>query len=380
MATNNSVNGWKQSVGSGNPNGSVAGSIGDQYFDNIAFILYQCSIAGSTSTAVWVIQGVSNQLIFVNAATTGGTITGTYNNGSAGVGATFTVTATGVQTFDGQTVVLNGVYLIKNQSSAFQNGVYVCTTAGAVGVSAVFTRATNYNTPDLINSNIGIKTLAGSTQTPNQTFSNSQAIVTIGTSNISYGLITLMPTTNISNQVIIGSGFPGSVTSIAATANGILVTNGGGTPSIATTAPSGLTIPKPLISGQTTATTVAAGNIGELISSIIPFASSVNAVATNTPFNITSISLTAGDWDVWGNAYFNTLNGTQLVSWISLTSATQPDNSLLSFSFNAIVSGAPVPPLRVNVSTTTTVFLSANIIFVSGTAQACGGIYARRRD
>jgi hypothetical protein len=86
----------------------------------------------------------------VQAATTAN-ITGTYTAGSAGadggtgVGAYFTVTATGVLIIDGYTTVLNDRLLIKDQITPTQNGIYKVTTAGATGVSAVLTRATDYD-------------------------------------------------------------------------------------------------------------------------------------------------------------------------------------------------------------------------------------------
>lgn len=71
-------------------------------------------------------------------------IVGTYLSG------VFTVTATGVITIDGTAVALNNNVLFKNQTatggSGTVNGAYVCTTAGAIGVAAVFTRRSDYNT------------------------------------------------------------------------------------------------------------------------------------------------------------------------------------------------------------------------------------------
>lgn len=231
----------------GNPNGNVAGNAGDFVVDTTDSELWYCQTSGTTSTAVWAQPGGSasnNNIIFVNAATTT-SITGTYNNGTGGIGATITVTATGVQTFDGQVVVLNGNYLIKNQGSGVQNGVYLCTTAGAVGVQAVFTRTTNYNTPTLINSNTGIKTLAGTTQTPNQTFVNSQNVVTMGASQIQFSLVpNLGVTTTFTNDIVTGSGTIGTFLGVTGN-SGVLITSGGGVPAVATTLPSGLTIPGP---------------------------------------------------------------------------------------------------------------------------------------
>ena len=65
----------------------------------------------------------------------------TYANGTAGVGATLTATATGVLTVNGpNTVHLGDVLLVKDEASDTHNGLYVCTTEGAVGVAYVLTR------------------------------------------------------------------------------------------------------------------------------------------------------------------------------------------------------------------------------------------------
>lgn len=80
----------------------------------------------------------------VGAATTANLV-GTYLNGSSGVGATFTYTATGVDTIDGVALTLGMRVLLKNQTSTFQNGIYTVTTAGALGVAGILTRALDAN-------------------------------------------------------------------------------------------------------------------------------------------------------------------------------------------------------------------------------------------
>ena len=78
-------------------------------------------------------------------------LTGTYVAGSAGadggtgVGATFTMTATGVQVIDGITLLLGDRVLIKNQAAGLQNGIYTVTIVGSVSVATQFTRSTDYN-------------------------------------------------------------------------------------------------------------------------------------------------------------------------------------------------------------------------------------------
>lgn len=80
----------------------------------------------------------------VGAATTTNLI-GIYLNGSSGVGATFTYTATGVDVLDGVSLTLGMRVLLKNQTTDFQNGIYTVTTAGALGVAGILTRATDAN-------------------------------------------------------------------------------------------------------------------------------------------------------------------------------------------------------------------------------------------
>ncbi len=67
---------------------------------------------------------------------------GTYFNGTLnnGVGATFTY-ATGTLTIDSVVVVVGDRVVLVDQTNGNENGIYICTTTGATGVSAVLTRA-----------------------------------------------------------------------------------------------------------------------------------------------------------------------------------------------------------------------------------------------
>lgn len=82
----------------------------------------------------------------VAVATAAALPTNTYNNGSSGVGATLTGIATGVLTIDGQAVTLGQRVLVKNEVASANNGIYVCSTAGAIGVAYILTRSTDANT------------------------------------------------------------------------------------------------------------------------------------------------------------------------------------------------------------------------------------------
>lgn len=87
---------------------------------------------------------------------------GTYYNGPTnnGVGATFTY-ATGALTIDSVAVVLGDSVLFQAQSSAYQNGIYVCTQAGATGVAAILTRRGDFQCIEQIKGGAYVNIYAG---------------------------------------------------------------------------------------------------------------------------------------------------------------------------------------------------------------------------
>jgi len=138
--------------------------------------------------------------------------------------------------------------------------------------------------------------------------------------------------------------------------------------------------------GITDGSSASVGMIGEVISSTV--APATTGLTTNTPANITSITLTPGDWDV-SASYVVTGTGTTAFTFcqagLSTTSATLPANNLTnvrnSSSFvptGAIYAAAEVPMQRMSVSVATTVYLVANAIFTISTAGAGCVLTARR--
>lgn len=140
------------------------------------------------------------------------------------------------------------------------------------------------------------------------------------------------------------------------------------------------------ISGNKTGSSVTAGSLGEFVQAVI---------GTNTPIttsgvaqNCTSISLTAGDWDVTGSVFWAAAAGaglwTNTASSISAVSATQSSNSYY-FGQTGQSTGAAVnvsyavPGQRVNVSTTTTIYLVVQSTYSSGTMNYQCQLQARRR-
>jgi hypothetical protein len=88
----------------------------------------------------------------VGYATTAALPASTYNNGTAGVGATLTANANGALTVDSYTFTSpadNGTrILVKDQANGAENGVYTLTQAGnsSPGAPFILTRATDFDT------------------------------------------------------------------------------------------------------------------------------------------------------------------------------------------------------------------------------------------
>lgn len=123
------------------------------------------------------------------------------------------------------------------------------------------------------------------------------------------------------------------------------------------------------------------GCLGEQVRSAVTSSACTNA----TPKNLTSISLTAGIWDVSINSYcIFSGNCTAYKIGISATSATFLAADGDSQNITGAVSGAnvsfglSVPSYRVSLTTTTTYYLVAQANFTTGTANADGRISATR--
>jgi len=157
------------------------------------------------------------------------------------------------------------------------------------------------------------------------------------------------------------------------------------------TAGTGLSFAQPQgdqLLGTTTNDNATAGNVGEFVSSTVNSGSAVS-LTTNVAANITSISLTAGDWDVFIDAYFSFAGTTSVtnmqtsISTISATISQTPGN------WGVVQQAASVPtaanptnlgagPVRLSLSGTTTVFLVVQATFTVAATSAYGIISARR--
>lgn len=127
------------------------------------------------------------------------------------------------------------------------------------------------------------------------------------------------------------------------------------------------------------------GNIGEFFQSLVASISAV-ALTSGTVANVTSISLTAGDWDVEGMVSLKYIGATQTndgQGGISTTSATITNDGSQAMSGIRLTTTScvdSITPLkkRISLAATTTVYLVAQATFSAGSASAFGGICARR--
>jgi len=142
------------------------------------------------------------------------------------------------------------------------------------------------------------------------------------------------------------------------------------------------------IVGTTTNNSVNAGSVGEYIQSEVLSGSAIS-LTTNTPVNITSISLTAGDWDVECLIGLN-IEATTVLSYSTggpnTTSETLAgDVSDITYYSTSAAFGTNISPQfptrtkRLLLPATTTVYLVNQTGFTVSTVSAYGSIQARRR-
>jgi trimeric autotransporter adhesin len=127
-----------------------------------------------------------------------------YNNGTSGVGATLTADSNrAFSTLDGESVVVGQRVLIKNQTDAKQNGIYVLTTNGSVSAPWVLTRATDAdNNPSGEMKTGDFCFVTNGTTNASVGFVNSSTAnpIVIGTDNITYAEF------NAAKTIVAGNG------------------------------------------------------------------------------------------------------------------------------------------------------------------------------
>ena len=126
---------------------------------------------------------------------TTGNLNATYNNGTAGVGATLTNAGTLVAfTPDGTVASVADRILVYNQTNQAQNGVYVVTTVGSASVAWVLTRASDADTyglksPNALGEGDAFFITSGSTGAGETYVCNTVGVITFGTTAITFAQI-----------------------------------------------------------------------------------------------------------------------------------------------------------------------------------------------
>lgn len=147
---------------------------------------------------------------------------------------------------------------------------------------------------------------------------------------------------------------------------------------------------KTLLMGEIDGVAATAGNIGQVIQSTVLVGAAVSIATSGTPINVTSIALTAGDWDVEGQvtmvaAAASMAAGSLQEAGINSTSITLPvdgsesyepvQNAITTTSFKQTFN---IARKVINSSSATTQYLVAVATFTAGTVSAYGNITARR--
>jgi hypothetical protein len=124
-----------------------------------------------------------------------GNLSATYNNGTAGVGATLTNNSTqAALVIDGVTLSLNDRVLIYEQTNAFENGIYTVTDTGSASTNWVLTRATDADSyspsdPDSLGEGDAFFVLEGTLGAGELYVMNTSGAITFGTTAINFAQV-----------------------------------------------------------------------------------------------------------------------------------------------------------------------------------------------
>ena len=261
----------------------------------------------------------------------------TYDNGTAGVGATLTATGVGVLTIDGVATVLGDRLLLKDQTAPAENGIWDVTTEGTAGVAAILTRATDYDEAGDMQAGDMFAVVKGSTQAATEWMMSQTAAITVGTTSITFaqvsgqgallvannlsdlasastartnlgveigvdvqaydaGLLSIAGLTTAANTMIYTTALD-TYAVIAASNSSVLVTSAGGVPSLSSSLPSGLTIPGFAASGANADITSMTGLTG-----VLEGPTGINDTNSNEVLTFTAVGSAVNYLDISNNS------------------------------------------------------------------------------
>lgn len=119
---------------------------------------------------------------------------------------TFTYTATGPTTIDGEALAVNDRVLFVGQTTASQNGIYTVTTVGAGATHTVLTRASDFNASNKIFSGVTIGVNQGTDHAHTFWRLATDDPITLDTSPLNFVTVTPPISTRKYSETITGDG------------------------------------------------------------------------------------------------------------------------------------------------------------------------------
>jgi len=231
-------------------------------------------------------------------------LTATYNNGTAGVGATLTNAGT-LAAFapDGVTASVNDRILVYNQAAPAQNGVYTVTTVGDGSTAWVLTRATDCDSyglkdPNALGEGDAFFVTSGLTGAGETYVCNTSGTITFGTTAITFVQVSSAQIYSAGTGLTL-TGTQFSITNTGVTANSYggaatvptFTVNAQGQLTLATDVP--IAISSAAVSGLAASATTDTTNASNISSGTLN-----SARLTGSYTGITGVgTLTAGTWN-----------------------------------------------------------------------------------
>jgi hypothetical protein len=190
------------------------------------------------ATENWVLNTLANIPACLVATTAN--LTATYVNGTSGVGATLTNSGTlAALSIDGVALTVGQRVLVKDQTTALQNGIYTVTNIGSGSVAWVLTRATDFDSASqMIRGNV-VEVISGTTNGVTAWMLTS-VITTVGTDSITFARLSKSGIDSVSgttNQIVVS--ISNNVATVSLASNPVLPGNA------SVTIPTGSTAQRP---------------------------------------------------------------------------------------------------------------------------------------